>query len=237
MGLMPVMTYESASDPTVNEDGTKAYRQGVMWRNTSSGEVFFCAAAAPGAASWLPLGTVLSAAELAFIDSVTAGTAAAGKAMVLDSNSELNDVGVLKVSDTNVTTAQVLALNATPITVVAAPGAGVYLEFVKAYVLYDYNSAAYAGVAAGEDLVFKYTNAAGVACSQQLETTGFLDLTADALAIVDADGADLSGVQVAVANAAIVIHLLSGEVITGDSPLKIRVLYREVRTAALEAIA
>ncbi len=163
---------------------------------------------------------------------VTPGTAAASGVLALDANAELNDVGVMKVADVLISSAQLLALNATPQTLVAAPGAGVYLELVRAYLLLDYGTTAYDGIAAGEDLQIKYTDGSGPAASAAIETTGFLSATADALAIaLPADS------PVAVANAALVLHLLSAEIATGDSPLKVRTIYREVRADALTAIS
>jgi len=159
-----------------------------------------------------------------------------GGASVTATPAELNR-GALQITDTLITTAQVLALFATPITVVAAPGAGKYSEFVAAQLFLDFNAAAYAGIAAGEDLVFKYTDASGVQVSQTIETTGFLDATADQLAIANPDGTDLAGVINAVDNAVIVLHLLVAEIITGDSPLKVRVFHRDIVKTELEAIA
>lgn len=130
--------------------------------------------------------------------------------------------------DVTLTAAQVLALNATPITVVKAPGAGKANIFEGAVIFLDYNSAAYAGIAAGEDLAFKYTDGSGLQVGS-CEATGFLDLTADAFRFVHPYRA-ASGVSdiVAVANAAIVIQMLTGEITTGDSPVKLRVYYRVV---------
>lgn len=180
-------------------------------------------------------GNAVSSTELGFLNGVTAGTAAASKATVLDANQELNGIGVIRKADVVVATGEVLALNATPKTIVAGV-ASTYLEFLGAYLFLDFATTAYAGIAGGEDLVFKYTNASGVAVSQQIETTGFLDATADALAIAYPDGADVSGLIASVAGAAIVLHLLVGEVTTGDSPIKVRCYYRHVRAAALAAI-
>lgn len=158
----------------------------------------------------------------------------AGGDLVADA---LDGVGDLRISDTLITTAQVLALNATPIEVVAAPGAGIYNEFVGAVLLLDYNSAAYAGVAAGEDLVFKYTDASGAEISAHIETTGFIDQTNDEVYFVGAKSAQGAvGGVLGVANAAIVLHLLTSEVITGDSPIKIRTIYRQISLAHLERI-
>jgi hypothetical protein len=132
---------------------------------------------------------------------------------------------------TRITSAQVLALNATPRTVVVAPVAS--LAIVPRMVqVYKPAGTAYAGVAAGEDLVLKYTNAAGTQCSGVIETTGFLDqATAQhrVVGMVGSSGAT-AGDTNPVAAAAVVLHLLTGEVITGTSDLFVRVWYDVVDT-------
>lgn len=138
------------------------------------------------------------------------------------------------VSDVLVSSAQVLALNASPIVAVAAPGAGKYLQFLGAAIMLDYNSAAYVA-AAGEDLVFKYTDGAGAAVSNALDGTLF-DGTADAVVFANPLNADASVLEGAV-NAPIALHLLVGEWATGDSPLKIRTYFRTVTLSDLEAIS
>lgn len=127
------------------------------------------------------------------------------------------------------TSAQVLALFATPVTLVAAPGTGKALELVAASITKPAGTA-YAGVAAGEDLSISYTNAAGLAVAG-CEVTGFLDqATAQARILKPYNAA--SGVSdiVPVANAALVIHMLTGEITTGDSPVYVTVIYRVVPT-------
>lgn len=162
------------------------------------------------------------------------GTSAASKLLGLNANQELNGVGVLKSADTLIATAAVKTLNASPVEVVPAPGAGYYVEFVGAYVFLDYATTAYSAPASGADLAFKYTDGSGDVVSGTLETTGFINASADALAIVGKVNAEAIGV----ANAKIVLHNLSStEYAAGDSPLKVRVLYRLIRTASLEAIA
>lgn len=165
---------------------------------------------------------------------VTAGTQAASKVQALDANLELDGLGAIQVADVLIPTGEVLALNATPKTIVAAPGAGNYLEFLGAYVFLDYNSAAYADDA-GDDLVFKYTNGSGAAISNALDGSAF-DGTADVLLFARPLNTAADTVEI-VANAAIVLHLLNGEWVTGNSPLKIRCYYRVIRSASLEAIA
>lgn len=139
-----------------------------------------------------------------------------------------------KYADVLVTSTEVLALNATPKTIVAAPGAGYVNEFLGALVFLDYNSAAYADDA-GEDLVFKYTDASGSAVSNALDGSAF-DGTADALVPAYPLNAAASVLELT-ANAAIVLHLLVGEWITGNSPLKVRCFYRTHKVSELESIA
>lgn len=133
-----------------------------------------------------------------------------------------------------VTAAQLLALNATPIAMVAAPGAGLYIEFVSAHLLLDFNSKAHAAPAAGEDLIFSYTNGAGEEVSR-VESTSFLDAAADAhrIALAQSPAQDAATTIIPVANAALVLSLLSGELGgAGDSPLIVQVDYK-IRTLAI----
>jgi hypothetical protein len=120
-----------------------------------------------------------------------------------------------------VSSAELLALNATPKTLVAAAGAGKIIVPVDVQLMLDFATTAYDGIAAGEDLALKYTNASGAICAT-VETTGFLDAVADAHRIIHAQEAAYAPV----ANAALVLHLLTGEIATGDSPLKVRVRYK-----------
>jgi hypothetical protein len=131
--------------------------------------------------------------------------------------------------DVTVTSAQLLALNATPIQIVAAPGAGLALILDSA-VLHKPAGTAYGGIAAGEDLSIKYTDAAGAAVGG-CEATGFLDQTTAQTRFLRGYNA-ASGVSdiTPVANAALVLHMLTGEITTGDSPLRLRVYYRVVPT-------
>lgn len=133
---------------------------------------------------------------------------------------KLNDE-VMQQVEVTVSSAELLALFTTPKTIVPAPGPTAYIEFISATLWLDYNSAAYAGVDAGEDLVFKLQNAAGPEVSQQVETTGFLDQTSDQVRQCGPSGA-----YTPLLAQALVLHLLVGNVTTGNSPLKVRVLYR-----------
>jgi hypothetical protein len=132
-------------------------------------------------------------------------------------------------ADVTITSAQLLALNATPISIIAAPGAGKAI-IPLGVIAYKAAGTAYSGIAAGEDLVLKYTNASGAECSPQIETTGFLDQTTAQTRFVAGIGTSLTTNITPVANAAIVAHLLVGEITTGDSDLKLRVFYKVIPT-------
>ena len=128
-----------------------------------------------------------------------------------------------------ITTAQLLALNATPIEIVAAPGAGKALIF-EGMMIQKPSGTAYAGIAAGEDLSVKYTDGSGAEVAQ-CETTGFLDQTTDQIRYVRPHTAASGVSQITpVVNAKLVLQLLVGEIITGTSDLNCEVLYSIVDT-------
>lgn len=162
----------------------------------------------------------------------SAGNAIIGKALKSGSAGDVipillhaagdSDAAPLYYADVTVTSAQLLALNATPKQLVAAPGSGLMLVPELAILFLDYNSTAYDGIAAGEDLTLRYTNASG-ALVATVETDPFLAATADAVRVV---WPTTAAALIPVANAALVLHLSTGEIATGNSPLKVRVYYR-----------
>jgi hypothetical protein len=152
-----------------------------------------------------------------------------GRAFGFDSdNGAVIQNGVIRnaLAKKTITSAQVLALFATPIQIVAAPGAGLAL-ILNRLVIYKAAGTAYAGVAAGEDLVAKYTNAAGAQASSVIETTGFLDQATAQTRYAGPPGAVTTAAAdvTPVANAALVLHLLVGEIITGTSDLIVWTYY------------
>lgn len=130
----------------------------------------------------------------------------------------------LKTATVTVSSAELLALNATPKTLIAAPAAGKALVLVAAELWLDYATTAYDGIASGEDLTIRYTNGSGTTLAT-IETTGFLDATADAFRYVEPT---TTAAITPVAEAPLVLHLSTGEIATGDSPLKVRITYREL---------
>ncbi len=154
---------------------------------------------------------------------------AAGGQVSIEAGGALSDANgaIQRYADVVITSAQLLALNATPRPLVAAPGAGRALVFDGA-ILYKPAGTAYAGIASGEDLSIKYTDASGAEVGQ-CETTGFLDqATAQTRYVRPTTQASGNTALTPVANAALVLNLLVGEITTGDSPLNVRVFYREI---------
>lgn len=130
----------------------------------------------------------------------------------------------------NVTSAELLALRATPKTLVDAPGAGFLLEFVSAVLMLDATATAYAENAGGSNLGVRYTNGSGAKVSSDIESTAFIDQTADtmttAVAIKDAIVA-----KSASENKALVLHNIgAGELVTGTGTLRVAVSYRIHKT-------
>lgn len=130
-----------------------------------------------------------------------------------------------------VSSAELLALNATPKSIIAAPGAGIAIVPTR-MAIYKPAGTAYAGIAAGEDLVLKYTNGSGAQVTGVVETTGFLDQTTAQTRYVGMPGSTSTTAAdvTPVANAAVVLHLLSGEITTGNSALYVRVWYDLIQT-------
>lgn len=86
--------------------------------------------------------------------------------------------GTVMWAEVALTNAEMLALRATPKTLVAAPGAGYMLEFVAAQLFFDY-TAAYTETA--DNMAIRYTDGSGSIVSQAIEATGFVDATADTM--------------------------------------------------------
>ena len=74
-------------------------------------------------------------------------------------------------------TTPMLALNTTPIEVIPDPGDGKGIVIDDVIMELLYNSAAYAGIAAGENIEFRYNNATGRTLTAFIETSGFLVAT------------------------------------------------------------
>jgi hypothetical protein len=130
--------------------------------------------------------------------------------------------------DVTVSSAELLALFTTAKTLVPAPGANFSLVF-ESIVIHKPAGTAYAGIAAGEDLTVKMTSSAGAVLAT-IEATGFLDQataqTRQAQGYRAASGVN----DTTPSNNAIVLHMLTGEITTGNTGIICRVYYRVIPT-------
>ena len=134
----------------------------------------------------------------------------------VDKNGAIVSTGVKKVVTTTITTAEVLALNATPIELVAAPAAWSYIVVDRVTASIDYVAAAYA---TNTTLEVRYWTATTKATA---DIASLLAVTADTVQSVWGIEAELS---LPIADN-IEINVATGNPITGDSDVKITVEYR-----------
>ena len=138
------------------------------------------------------------------------------------------DTATLRAATVTLTNAQIKALNATPITVVAAQGANTLIEVEKVVVKLNAGSEALTEPNSDENIQFLY-GAGGVAATAAIDFTNFLDQTADETQIEL--GAQVAGqVSTGVENTAIVVENVGTGEIAGnasnDATVTIKVMYR-----------
>lgn len=140
------------------------------------------------------------------------------------------------VASGTLTTAQVKTLNATPITLIAAPAAGYYVVVDEVELFMDYGSAQYAADA-GEDFTIEYGTSGTDIITIDNDEDGALLGAADARRFIkptvydavasgtyfNPDNADHETVQATIA---------SGEWLTGDSPIMYQISYHVVPYAS-----
>jgi len=140
---------------------------------------------------------------------------------------------------TTVTTAQVLALNATPVEVLPAVGTTNYMQFNGAFVFQDYNSVAYDDDGTNEDVVIQL-GGGGANVSGTIDST-LIDGAADFLIwlppAIDLTASVVSGVEFLNTDASLEIALDGSEIITGNSDWDVVVFYTLFPVAGLEALS
>lgn len=134
--------------------------------------------------------------------------------------------GVTQWVEVALTAAEVKALRATPKTLVAAPGAGKYAEFVSAQLFLDYGTTQFAEDGGGSNLGVRYTNGSGVQVSEDIEMTGYITQAGDYSTNTQAKK-DAIVAKAGCENQALVLHNIgAGEIVTGDSTMRVKVAYR-----------
>lgn len=127
--------------------------------------------------------------------------------------------GAIKKAEVTLTSAQILALNTTPIDIVAAPGAGKAILPISGYAYVDFGTAAYATntdidiVDATAPTVSLFTAATVLAATA--DEYAYLRETAATAAIITA-------------NSALQVTEVTGDPVTGDGTCKVVVYYQEV---------
>jgi len=136
----------------------------------------------------------------------------------------------MQYADVTLSNSEIKNARATPVELVAAQGAGNAIMFFGAQLKLNYGGTN-AFTETADNFAIKYTNGSGVAVSQTIENTGFIDQTADTLtnalpavdAIVVATGAE---------NQALVIHNTGDGEIAGnagnDNTITLRIFYQVV---------
>ncbi len=141
------------------------------------------------------------------------------------------DASILKYAVVALTNAQIKAMRAAPVTLVAAPGATKVLEFVSAVLVLTYGSSVLTETAA--NMAIRYMDGIGVIVSQAIEATGFIDAAANtitnALPKIDAIAASSASV-----NKALLLHNTGAGEYAGnvgaDTVMSVKIAYR-VHTA------
>lgn len=122
-----------------------------------------------------------------------------------------------------ITSAQILALNATPIELIPAPEVG-FSYLIDQVTVSHKGGTPYAGIAFLEDWVLKYSDATGNDCSAAIELTGFLDQATAQIRSV------LGSATSPADSSKVVLHQINGEVTGGDFDAQILVQYRKIPT-------
>lgn len=129
------------------------------------------------------------------------------------------DAGSAQHAKVTLTSAQILALNTTPIQLVAAPGAGYYISVVEVMALLNYGTTQYTGA---NNVEIRYTNGSGAKVTGDLASSW---LDSSATTAVKAVAAAVTPV----ANAKIVASVPTANPAAGDSTVTIDIAYRIVK--------
>ena len=119
-----------------------------------------------------------------------------------------------------VSSAELLALNGTPKTIVPAPGTGKLIEFLGGTVFFKSTATAYAAVAT-KNFVIRFTDGSGPIVSTSLALTGLLDQTTDQIRTIKQITTDLTPV----ANSPLVLQISTAEITTGTGVVYIDLKY------------
>ena len=133
----------------------------------------------------------------------------------------------IQYAEVSIAAAAIKTLRATPVQLVAAPGAGKFVEFVSAQLFLDYGGAGL--TESSDNLAVKFDSGSGVAVSETIEATGFIDQVADTITNAIAKK-DVIVAKTAAENKKLVLHNTGsgefGDAGTSTSVLRVKVAYR-----------
>lgn len=136
--------------------------------------------------------------------------------------------GARQFAEVTVSSAELLALRATPKTLVAAPGAGKMLVFHDAMIIAD-NGTAY--VVGTNDFAIRYNNTTGDIISQTIDSAGLLDQTTDIMSYVGPIATDSKTPKADCENTPLVLHNTgAAEWTTGNGVVRVKIYYSVVTT-------
>lgn len=134
--------------------------------------------------------------------------------------------GSVQFAEVAITSPEILALRATPKTLVAAPGAGKIVDFLKMVLILDATATAY--VESSANLGVRYGSSSGAKASDDIEATGFIDQTGDTMTTARPK-ADAIVAKASCENQPLVLHNLgAGEYTTGTGTMRAKVWYSVV---------
>jgi len=144
---------------------------------------------------------------------------------LIEASNVIEGAVALRYREVTIAAAALATLRAAPVELVPAPGAGLKLEFVGAEMYLDYTAPAFTESA--DNLAVKYVDGSGLAASQTVEMTGFIDQSGD-MATNVVPKIDLIGTKAQVENTALVLHNTGdGEWGgSGGSAMRLKVAYR-----------
>lgn len=133
------------------------------------------------------------------------------------------DQRLIDYAEVTVSSAELLALRATPKTLVAAPGAGKVLQFLSAILIAD-NGTAY--VVGTNDIAIRYKDGTGDIISNTVDTAGLLDQTVDIMTQVLPLITDSKTPKADCENMPLVLHNTgAGELTTGTGVVRVKINY------------
>lgn len=158
--------------------------------------------------------------------SVPSGVLSMGAIPRIPSLNSSNDVGFedsrLRTLEVTLTSAQLLALRATPITIVPAI-TGKVIGFVSASLQAIFGTIAY--TESGCNFGFKYTNGSGVQVNETVEATGFIDQIVNMQTQARQKLDPIVTTAGSLSQALVLHNLGGGELAAGDGTLKIKLIY------------